>query len=69
MVPDNISLGRFELVGITPAPRGMPQIEVTFHIDVNCILAVSAKDNGTGKEQTIKITTSSGLTDLMCVSV
>jgi molecular chaperone DnaK len=56
MAHDNTSLGRFDLVGIPPAPRGMPQIEVTFDIDANGILHVSAKDKGTGKEQSIKIT-------------
>lgn len=55
MVVDNVSLGRFDLVGIPPAPRGMPQIEVTFDIDANGILHVLAKDLGTGKEQSIKI--------------
>ncbi|MEW6096183.1 MAG: molecular chaperone DnaK [bacterium] len=55
------SLGRFDLVGIPPAPRGVPQIEVTFDIDANGIVSVSAKDLGTGKEQSIKITPSSGL--------
>ncbi|MEW6608117.1 MAG: molecular chaperone DnaK [bacterium] len=55
------SLGRFDLVGIPPAPRGVPQIEVTFDIDANGIVSVSAKDLGTGKEQAIKITSSSGL--------
>ncbi len=59
---DNKLLGVFELVGIPPAPRGVPQIEVTFDIDANGILHVSAKDLGTGKEQSIKITASSGLT-------
>ncbi len=63
MVVDNKSLGRFELTGIPPAPRGVPQIEVTFDIDANGILNVSAKDLGTGKEQAIKITAKSGLTD------
>ena len=57
----NRSLGKFHLVGIPPAPRGMPQIEVTFDIDANGILHVSAKDVGTGKEQSIKIEASSGL--------
>jgi molecular chaperone DnaK len=57
----NRSLGRFHLVGIPPAPRGLPQIEVTFDIDANGILHVSAKDVGTGKEQSIRIETSSGL--------
>ncbi|MFH1379534.1 MAG: molecular chaperone DnaK [bacterium] len=55
MAGDNVSLGRFDLVGIPPAPRGVPQIEVTFDIDANGILHVSAKDKGTGKEQSIKI--------------
>jgi molecular chaperone DnaK len=56
------SLGRFDLVGIPPAPRGVPQIEVTFDIDANGILNVSAKDLATGKEQAIKVEASSGLT-------
>ena len=63
MAADNKLLGVFELVGIPPAPRGVPQIEVTFDIDANGILHVSAKDLGTGKEQSIKITASSGLTE------
>lgn len=63
MASDNRTLGRFELVGIPPAPRGMPQIEVTFDIDANGIVHVSAKDLGTGKEQSIKITASSGLSE------
>jgi len=63
MAGDNKTLGRFELVGIPPAPRGVPQIEVTFDIDGNGIVHVSAKDLGTGKEQSIQITASSGLTD------
>ncbi len=63
MAADNKLLGNFELVGIPPAPRGVPQIEVTFDIDANGILHVSAKDLGTGKEQSIKITASSGLTE------
>jgi molecular chaperone DnaK len=63
MASDNKLLGVFELVGIPPAPRGLPQIEVTFDIDANGILHVSAKDLGTGKEQSIKITASSGLSD------
>ncbi|MBF0278234.1 MAG: molecular chaperone DnaK [SAR324 cluster bacterium] len=63
MAPDNKTLGRFELVGIPPAPRGVPQIEVAFDIDANGIVHVSAKDLGTGKEQQIKITASSGLSD------
>lgn len=63
LAKDNKSIGRFELVGIPPAPRGVPQIEVTFDIDANGILSVSAKDLGTGKEQSIRITPSSGLTE------
>ena len=61
MASDNRTLGRFMLDGILPAPRGMPQIEVTFDIDANGILSVSARDKGTGKEQKITITASSGL--------
>ncbi len=61
MAPNNKTLGRFELVGIPPAPRGIPQIEVTFDIDANGIVNVSAKDQATGKEQSIQITASSGL--------
>ena len=61
MAKDNRTLGKFHLVGIPPAPRGVPQIEVTFDIDANGIVNVSAKDLGTGKEQTITITASSGL--------
>ena len=63
MAGGNKTLGRFQLVGIPPAPRGMPQIEVTFDIDANGIVSVSAKDMGTGKEQSIKITASSGLSE------
>lgn len=63
MAQDNKTIGRFELTDIPPAPRGVPQIEVTFDLDANGILSVSAKDMGTGKEQSIKITASSGLTD------
>ncbi len=63
MAPDNKSIGRFILDGILPAPRGLPQIEVTFDINANGILEVSAKDKGTGKEQTIVIQPSSGLDD------
>ncbi|MCB0379577.1 MAG: molecular chaperone DnaK [Bdellovibrionales bacterium] len=63
MANDNKSLGTFELVGIPPAPRGVPQIEVTFDIDANGILNVSAKDLGTGKEQAIQIKAKSGLSD------
>jgi molecular chaperone DnaK len=61
MAGDNKTLGRFELVGIPPAPRGVPQIEVTFDIDANGIAHVTAKDLGTGREQSIKITASSGM--------
>ena len=61
MAADNITLGRFQLTGIPPAPRGVPQIQVTFDIDVNGIVNVTAKDLGTGKEQKITITSSSGL--------
>jgi molecular chaperone DnaK len=63
MAKDNRTIGRFHLSDIPPAPRGMPQIEVTFDIDANGILHVSAKDKGTGKEQKIRIEASSGLTD------
>ena len=63
MARDDKSLGRFHLDGIAPAPRGIPQIEVTFEIDANGILNVSAKDKATGKEQSIRIEASSGLTD------
>ncbi|SBV31198.1 chaperone Hsp70, co-chaperone with DnaJ [uncultured Sphingopyxis sp.] len=63
MAQDNKLLGQFDLVGIPPAPRGVPQIEVTFDIDANGILHVSAKDKGTGKEQQIKIQASGGLSD------
>ncbi|MEQ8762931.1 MAG: molecular chaperone DnaK [Planctomycetota bacterium] len=63
MAKDNRLLGKFELTDIPPAPRGMPQIEVTFDIDANGILNVSAKDKGTGKEQSIKIESSSGLSE------
>ena len=63
MAIDNRTLGRFDLVGIPPAPRGMPQIEVTFDIDANGIVHVSAKDLGTGKEQKIRIESSSGLSE------
>jgi molecular chaperone DnaK len=61
MASHNRTLGKFHLVGIPPAPRGMPQIEVTFDIDANGIVNVSAQDKGTGKEQSITITASSGL--------
>ncbi|SHF80955.1 molecular chaperone DnaK [Desulfacinum infernum DSM 9756] len=63
MAADNKTLGRFDLVGIPPAPRGVPQIEVTFDIDANGIVHVSAKDLATGKEQSIRITASSGLSE------
>ncbi len=63
MAGDNKSLGRFELMGIPPAPRGTPQVEVTFDIDANGILHVTAKDLGSGKEQQIKITAKSGLNE------
>ncbi len=63
MAADNKTLGRFDLVGIPPAPRGVPQIEVTFDIDANGIVHVSAKDKATGKEQSIQITASSGLSE------
>ncbi|MGB3807475.1 MAG: molecular chaperone DnaK [Erythrobacter sp.] len=63
MAADNKLLGNFDLVGIPPAPRGVPQIEVTFDIDANGIVNVSAKDKGTGKEQTIKIQASGGLNE------
>jgi molecular chaperone DnaK len=63
MAADNKVLGQFDLMGIPPAPRGMPQIEVTFDIDANGIVNVSAKDKATGKEQQIRIQASGGLTD------
>ena len=63
MASDNKQLGTFELVGIAPAPRGVPQIEVTFDIDANGIVSVSTKDKGTGKEQKIQIQASGGLSD------
>jgi molecular chaperone DnaK len=63
MFCDNKTLGQFDLMGIAPAPRGIPQIEVTFDIDANGIVNVSAKDKGTGKEQNIKITNSTNLSD------
>jgi len=63
MAADNKLLGQFDLVGLPPAPRGMPQIEVTFDIDANGIVQVSAKDKGTGKEQQIRIQASGGLSD------
>jgi molecular chaperone DnaK len=63
MAAQNKTLGRFTLTGIPPAPRGVPQIEVTFNIDTNGIVNVSAKDLGTGKEQAITITSTSGLSE------
>jgi molecular chaperone DnaK len=63
MAEDNKTMGRFELVGIPPAPRGVPQVEVTFDIDANGIVHVSAKDLGTGKEQSIRVVASSGLSE------
>merc|ERR1712138_68990 len=63
MAKDNKTIGRFHLEGIPPAPRGVPQIEVSFDIDANGILNVSAKDKGTGKEQKIRIEASSGLSE------
>ncbi len=63
MAEDNMTLGRFELVGIPPAPRGVPQIEVSFAIDTDGVVSVSAKDLGTGRSQTIQVTASSGLTN------
>jgi molecular chaperone DnaK len=63
MAADNKLLGQFDLVGIPPAPRGVPQIEVTFDIDANGIVNVSARDKGTGKEQQIRIQASGGLSD------
>jgi molecular chaperone DnaK len=63
MAIDNKTIGRFQLTGIPPAPRGLPQVEVTFDIDANGILHVSAKDRATGKEQKIRIEASSGLSE------
>lgn len=63
MAKDNKSLGKFQLTGIPPAPRGVPQIEVTFEIDANGILQVGARDKGTGREQSIRITNTGGLSD------
>jgi molecular chaperone DnaK len=63
MAKDNRTLARFDLLGIPPAPRGVPQIEVTFDIDANGIVHVSAKDLGTGKEHKIRVETTSGLTE------
>jgi molecular chaperone DnaK len=64
MAQDNKALGQFDLVGIPPAPRGMPQVEVTFDIDANGIVSVTAKDKATGKEQQIRIQASGGLSDV-----
>ncbi len=61
MAVDNKTLGRFELVGVAPAPRGVPQIEVTFRIDADGVVNVSAKDLGTGKSQAVRVTAASGL--------
>ena len=63
MATDNRTLGKFHLDGIPPAPRGVPQVEVTFDIDANGIMHVSAKDKASGKEQSIRITSSSGLSE------
>jgi molecular chaperone DnaK len=63
LAADNKTLGRFELVGLPPAPRGVPQIEVTFDIDADGVVKVSAKDLGTGKSQAIQVTASSGLSE------
>jgi molecular chaperone DnaK len=63
MAADNKTLGRFELVGLPPAPRGVPQIEVTFDIDADGVVNVSARDLGTGKSQAIQVTAASGLTE------
>ncbi|GAG34208.1 unnamed protein product, partial [marine sediment metagenome] len=63
MAADNMTLGRFELIGIPPAPRGVPQIEVTFGIDTDGVVEVSAKDLGSGKSQSIRVTASSGLSE------
>ncbi|MFB0907832.1 MAG: Hsp70 family protein, partial [Spirosomataceae bacterium] len=63
LASQNRTLGRFHLDGIPPSPRGVPQVEVTFDVDANGILSVTAKDKGTGKEQNIRIEASSGLSD------
>jgi molecular chaperone DnaK len=63
MAADNMTMGRFELVGIPPAPRGVPQIEVTFAIDTDGVVDVSAKDLGTGKSQSVRVTASSGMSE------
>ena len=69
MASDNKLLGQFQLVGIPPAPRGVPQIEVTFDIDANGIVNVSARDKGTGKEQQIVIQSSGGLSKVNSLSL
>ena len=66
MAADNKLLGQFQLVGIPPLPRGVPQIEVTFDIDANGIVNVSARDKGTGKEQQIVLRSSGGLSKVNC---
>src|SRR5690606_38647232 len=63
MAADNKTLARFELVGIPPAPRGVPQIEVSFDIDANGMVHVSARDHGTGKQQTVRVVSNSGLSE------
>jgi len=63
LADDNTSLARFDLVGIPPAPRGMPQIEVTFTLDASGILAVAARDLGSGREQTVRVSAASGLNE------
>ena len=68
MAADNKLLGQFQLVGIPPAPRGVPQVEVTFDIDANGIVNVSARDKGTGKEQSIVIQSSGGLSKVILIS-
>lgn len=69
MAADNKLLGQFDLVGIPPAPRGLPQIEVTFDIDANGIVHVSAKDKATNKEQSVRIQTSGESWPPMCAHV
>ena len=69
MAADNKILGQFQLVGIPPAPRGVPQIEVTFDIDANGIVNVSARDKGTGKEQQIVIQSSGGLSKVCRITI
>jgi len=67
MAADNKLLGQFQLIGIPPAPRGVPQVEVTFDIDANGIVNVSARDKGTGKEQQIVIQSSGGLSKVFTI--